>query len=99
MRDTKWRPARAEWNFAFDSNLAMEGRSISSLAGLDIFHQLGGIHGPVGPPARQNTSYSPMAPPTPVAEANHVTFPTTRSGDKPAETVYFSTLSDGTATY
>jgi hypothetical protein len=99
MRDTKWRPARAEWNFAFDSNLAMEGRSISSLAGLDIFEHRVGILGPVGPLAAQNTSYSLMASPTTVVEGNQVTFTITRSGDKPAETVYFSTLSDGTATY
>src|SRR5204863_221272 len=45
------------------------------------------------------TSYSLTASPTTVVEGNQVTFTITRSGDKPAETVYFSTLSDGSATY
>ena len=34
-----------------------------------------------------------------MTEGGQVTFTVTRSGDTPAETVYFSTLSDGTATY
>jgi Ca2+-binding RTX toxin-like protein len=47
----------------------------------------------------QGTTYSLTASPTTVTEGNQVTFTITRSGDKPAETVYFSTLSDGTATF
>src|SRR5207237_952138 len=49
--------------------------------------------------ATQNTTYSLTPSPTTVTEGNQVTFTVTRSGDKPSETVYFSTLSDGTATY
>jgi hypothetical protein len=49
--------------------------------------------------AAGNTSYSLTASPSTVVEGNQVTFTISRSGDKPAETVYFSTLSDGTATY
>jgi len=47
----------------------------------------------------QSTSYSLTASPSTVVEGNQVTFTITRSGDKPAETVYFSTLADGTATF
>jgi hypothetical protein len=47
----------------------------------------------------QNTGYSLTPVPTTVAEGNQVTFTVTRTGDKPAETVWFSTLSDGTATW
>ena len=49
--------------------------------------------------AAQSTSYSLTPSATTVTEGNQVTFTITRTGDKPAETVYFSTLSDGTATY
>jgi Ca2+-binding RTX toxin-like protein len=49
--------------------------------------------------ASASTTYSLTASPTTVIEGNQVTFTITRSGDKPAETVYFSTLADGTATY
>jgi murein DD-endopeptidase MepM/ murein hydrolase activator NlpD len=45
------------------------------------------------------TSYSLTPSMTSVNEGNQVTFTVTRTGNKPAETVYFSTLSDGTATF
>jgi Ca2+-binding RTX toxin-like protein len=47
----------------------------------------------------QNTTYDISPNVTSVTEGNQVTFTITRTGDRPAETVYFSTLSDGTATY
>jgi len=49
--------------------------------------------------AQQGTSYSLTPSSTSVTEGGQVTFTITRSGDKPTETVYFSTLSDGTATF
>src|SRR5436190_1820539 len=45
------------------------------------------------------TSYSLTPSPTTVTEGGQVTFTVTRTGDQPAETVYFSARSDGTATY
>ena len=47
----------------------------------------------------QGTTYSLTPSVTSVTEGNQVTFTITRTGDKPAETIYFSILSDGTATY
>jgi Ca2+-binding RTX toxin-like protein len=45
------------------------------------------------------STYTLSASPSTVTEGNQVTFTITRSGDLPAETVYFSTLATGTATY
>ncbi len=47
----------------------------------------------------QDTTYDLSPSVTSVTEGNQVTFTITRTGDRPAETVYFSTLSDGTATF
>src|SRR5205823_3358403 len=49
--------------------------------------------------AAQNTSYSLTPSPTTATEGGQVTFTITRTGDKPAETIYFSARSDGTATW
>ncbi len=49
--------------------------------------------------AVQNTTYSLTPSVTSVTEGGQVTFTITRSGDKPGETVYFSALGDGSATY
>ncbi|MBV8685057.1 MAG: DNRLRE domain-containing protein, partial [Alphaproteobacteria bacterium] len=53
----------------------------------------------INDPAAAGTTYSLSASPSTVVEGNQVTFTITRSGDLPSETVYFSTLADGTATY
>src|SRR6185436_3473927 len=47
----------------------------------------------------QNTSYGVTPNVSSVNEGGQVTFTVTRSGDTPAETVYFSARADGTATY
>jgi Ca2+-binding RTX toxin-like protein len=49
-------------------------------------------------PTLQNTSYS-LTSVTSVNEGRQLVFTIGRVGDKPAETVYFSTLADGTATF
>jgi Ca2+-binding RTX toxin-like protein len=45
------------------------------------------------------TTYSVTASASSVNEGRQLTFTITRSGDKPAETLYFSTLADGTAKF
>ena len=47
----------------------------------------------------QNTTYSLTPSATAVTEGGQVTFTVTRSGDKPAETIYFSARADSTANW
>ncbi len=53
----------------------------------------------VNDPAAQNTTYVLTPSVTTAAEGSQVTFTATRSGDKPAETLFFSARSDGSANW
>ena len=85
------------------SDLLLGLQSFPIITGANLF-QSSSANSKVATPAAagitiQASTYSLSASPGTVIEGNQVVFTITRSGDTPAETVYFSTLSTGTATY
>jgi Ca2+-binding RTX toxin-like protein len=95
MRNTRWldwrgslpsrQPVVSHWSDSWDS-IGREG-----------FPGGGPVFAPSPSPAAL-TSYS-LTVPNVVIEGDQATFTITRSGDKPAETLYFSALSDGSANW